>query len=113
MKDVYSLTDRVLLVEMGQKIKRLRISEHLSQKQLSEQSGLSVFSISQIENGSNPSVLSLLMLLRALGCLEYLSAFWADEPINPIALIDYEKTHPQRQRVGSKRKFNPNTESEW
>ena len=116
IKDPYALTDRVLLARMGQKLKQIRIAKKLSQQQLAAHCGLSAFSISQIENGSNPSVLSLLTILRALDKLDYLSVFWADEPINPIALVDYQKAHPQPQRVSSKRLTKSNdkqTESEW
>lgn len=115
-KDPYVLTDRFLLAQIGQKIKQLRIAKQFSQQQLSARCGLSVFSISQIENGSNPSVLSLLAILRALDKLDYLNAFWADEPINPIALVDYAKSHPQPQRVSPNRLTQTNDkpiESEW
>lgn len=109
------LTDRALLSLAGQKIKQIRLAKQLSQQELSKRSGLSVFSISQIENGSNTSFLSLLALLRAMGKLDMISSFWADEPINPIALADYAKAHPQPKRVSSAKAGNKsnNTESEW
>lgn len=115
MKDPYALTDRSLLEQIGRKIKQIRIAKQISQQQLSKSCGLSVFSISQIENGSNPSILSLLAILRSLNSLDYLSTFWQEEPINPIAMVDYAKAHPQPQRVSSKKtpNNNTNTESEW
>ena len=114
MNNPYVLTDRALLTQIGQKIKQIRIAKQLSQQQLSERCGLSVFSISQIENGSNPSVLSLLAILRALDKLDILNAFWAEEPINPIAMVDYAKAHPQPKRVHHKKSNKPSKpESEW
>ena len=114
--DLYSSTDRVLLAEIGQKIKRLRINANMSQKELSERCGLSVFSISQTENGSNTSLLSLLAILRALNALDMLARFFEEEPIDPIAMIDYAKKHPKRKRGSTIDKTSSNTqntESEW
>ena len=116
MTDFYASTDRALLTEIGQKIKRLRINANMSQKELSERCGLSVFSISQTENGNNTSLLSLLAILRALNALDLLWRFFEEEPIDPIAMADYAKRHPQRQRVSTIDKNSTNTqnsESEW
>ena len=117
MIDLYLASDKVLLKEIGQKVKRLRIAANLSQKSLAERCGVSVFSISQIENGSNPSLLTLLMILRALNALNMLYLFFEEEQLDPIAMADYMKSHPQPKRVSSSKSTNivqqPNPESEW
>ena len=117
MIDLYLASDKVLLKEIGQKVKRLRLGANLSQKTLAERSGISAFSISQIENGSNPSLLTLLMILRALNALNMLYLFFEEEQIDPIAMADYLKSHPQPKRASSSKSANivqqPNPESEW
>ena len=117
MIDVYLASDKVLLKEIGQKVKRLRIAANLSQKALAERCGVSAFSISQIENGSNPSLLTLLMSLRALNALNMLYLFFEEEQLDPIAMADYIKSHPQPKRASSSKSSNivqqPNPESEW
>ena len=116
MIDPYLASDKVLLKEIGQKIKRLRLDAHLSQKALAARCGVSDFSISQIENGSNTSMLTLLMILRALNALNLLYLFFEEEQINPIAMADYLKSHPQRQRARTSESTNNKpiqTESEW
>ena len=117
MIDLYLASDKALLKEIGQKIKRLRLAANVSQKALAERSGVSAFSISQIENGSNPSLLTLLMILRALNALNMLYLFFEEEQLDPIAMADYLKSHPQPKRASSSKSANsihqPNPESEW
>jgi len=117
MIDLYLASDKVLLKEIGQKIKRLRIGANLTQKALAARCGVSDFSISQIENGSNTSLLTLLMILRALNALNMLYLFFEEEQLDPIAMADYLKSHPQPKRASTSKSANnhqqSNPESEW
>lgn len=114
MNDPYLISDRALLKVIGQKVKQLRLGANMSQKMLAERSGLSEFSISQIENGKNTSVLSLLTILRALNELDMLSRFFQEEPMSPIAYAEVMRKSRKPQRI---RKSNTSTttkpESEW
>ena len=114
MNDPYLVSDRALLKEIGQKIKQLRLGANMSQKVLAERCGLSDFSISQIENGKNTTVLSLLMVLRALNALDILFRFFEEEPMSPIAYAEVMRKTRKPQRI---RKPNTSTtekpESEW
>ena len=99
--DIYALTDNALLKQIGQKLKEERVRCNISQKILAERCGLSPFSISQMENGHNTSLLSLVMVLRALNRLEVLEGLFEEEPISPVALSEYLKRNPRRQRAYS------------
>jgi len=112
MNDPYLVSDRALLKIMGQKIKQLRLGANFSQKALAERCGLSDFSISQIENGKNTSVLSLLMVLRALKELDMLNRFFEEEPISPIAYAEVMRKGRKPQRI-RKSNTQTKTESEW
>ena len=76
--DIYALTDKAILVQVGLKLKEIRIEKNISQGELAKASGLSAFSISQMENGHNTSILSLVMVLRALNKLEILDEILKD-----------------------------------
>lgn len=97
--DVYALTDKAILAHIGQRLKEARIEKNLSQKDLAEACGLSAFSISQMENGHNTSLLSLVMVLRALGRLEVFDELFQEKPLSPVALSEMMKKHPQRKRA--------------
>ena len=114
MNDPYLVSDRALLKVIGQKLKRLRIGANMSQKTLAEHSGLSEFSISQIENGKNTSVLSLLMVLRAMKELDMLHRFFEEEPISPIAYAEAMRKSSAPKRVRkSTSSSTTKSESEW
>ena len=51
MDNIYALTDKAIFVQIGKKLKEARVSQNMSQKTLATASGMSMFSISQMENG--------------------------------------------------------------
>ena len=99
MVDIYALTDSAILVQIGQKLKEARLEQNISQKALADNCGLSIFSISQMENGHNTSLLSLVMVLRALNRLDVFEGLFREKPISPVALSEYMKKNPQRKRA--------------
>ena len=99
MEDIYALTDSAILVQIGQKLKEARIEQNISQKALADDSGLSTFSISQMENGHNTSLLSIIMVLRALNRLDVFADLFREKPISPVAISEYLKKTRQRQRA--------------
>ena len=107
MTDIYALSDPAILTQIGQKLKEARIEQNISQKSLADSSGLSTFSISQMENGHNTSLLSLIMVLRALHRLDIFEGLFREKPVSPVALSEYMKKNPQRQRA-----YNTNATAE-
>lgn len=99
MVDIYALTDSVILLQIGQKLKEARIEQNISQKALADSCGLSTFSISQMENGHNTSLLSLVMVLRALNRLDVFEELFREKPISPVALSELMKKNQQRKRA--------------
>lgn len=99
MNDFASLTDKEVLERIGARLKELRISQNVKQKDLAERSGLSNFSISQMETGHNTSLQSLIQVLRALGQLEMLDPFLREREIDAAALARFIESQPQRKRV--------------
>lgn len=96
--DIYSYTDNAILQQIGAKLKEERIAQNISQMALAEASGLSQFSVSQIENGHNTSLLSILAILRVLNRLEVLDELFAEKPISPVALSALMKSQKKRKR---------------
>lgn len=109
--DVYSLTDAALLTKIGQKVKEARLEQNIKQKDVAENSGVSVFALSGIENGHNTSLMTLIQVLRAINRLDLLDAFIQEKQISPTAyakMLDGEKVRERASGVKNK-----NTESEW
>lgn len=100
--DIYAFTDKSILKQIGLKVKEARIAKNISQAALAEACGLSQFSISQVENGHNTSLESMIMILRALNRLEVLEELFAEKPISPIALSEMRRKEKIRKHAYSK-----------
>lgn len=103
------MQDEEILKKIGVKLKEVRLEANMKQKELSERSGLSMFSISQIETGHNTSLLSLIQLLKALNRMDLLEPFLKEREVDPELLARFvQSQQPQRQRVTSPRSYFSN-----
>ncbi|MBQ6956870.1 MAG: helix-turn-helix transcriptional regulator [Bacteroidales bacterium] len=97
--DRYTLTDKAILEQVGRKLKEIRVEQNVSQQALAKASGISAFSISQMENGHNPTLLSIVMVLRALQRLDVLDVFFEEKPFSPIAYAEMMRRQHKRTRA--------------
>lgn len=84
-------TDSELLQRIGGKLKEIRLDQNIKQKELAEKSGLSMFSISQMETGHNTSMQSIIQVLRALDRMDMLDAFINNNKVEENPLADRQR----------------------
>ena len=111
--DVYAQTNDAILRQIGSKLKDLRIEKNMKQKELADAAGVSVFTISSIENGKTTSLLTIIQLLRALEHLDYLDSFFQEESMSPVAYARLMKNNKKKERVKSSANNNKSLDSEW
>ena len=99
--------------QIGSKLKELRIEKNMKQKELADAAGVSVFTISSIENGKTISLLTVIQLLRALEHLDYLDSFFQEESISPVAYAKLMKNNKKKERVKSSTSIINSKDSEW
>lgn len=97
------MNDEEILKKIGSKLKELRLEKNIKQKDLSEKSGLSMFSISQMETGHNTSLLSLVQVLKALDRIDMLEPFMKEHGLGPEQISKYAET----QQITKKRVTSP------
>ena len=85
----------------------------MKQKELADAAGVSVFTISSIENGKTTSLLTVIQLLRALEHLDYLDSFFQEESISPVAYAKLMKNNKKKERVKSSTSIINSKDSEW
>lgn len=100
--DLYGMTDKSIIEEIGKRIKKERISQNVSQAEVAKAAGTSVFTISSIENGKKCTLTSLLQILRALQCLDLISNLLDDDDFSPIKYAEMQRNEKQRQRSSKK-----------
>ena len=64
--DWNSLSNTNVVIEIGHRLKKERITKKLTQKQLADKAGLSLFTVAQIEKGNSVSVIMLVAVMRVL-----------------------------------------------
>lgn len=80
MKNINLYTDEEILKLLGTRLRKLRLTQDMTQQALAQESGLSVFTITQTENGHNVSMLNIIKGLRGMGRLDLLSTLVTENP---------------------------------
>ena len=105
----FSSTNEVLL-ELGSRIKAARIAMSITQKGMAARTNLSQKTISNLENGRDVSLTTVIEVLRALGQLQGLDVVIPEQGISPSQIAALGK---QRERVSSKAKAESQAHSDW
>ena len=83
-----SATDRELMQEIGRRLEALRESRRLTMVEAAEQAALSRRTLYRAERGQNPTLLTVVRLLRVYGRLAALESFIPEPEISPIAVLE-------------------------
>ncbi len=92
-ESIYEQTNAELIRELGRRYKDYRMRYGKSQKEVAEQTGLSVFTISGFERGTNTGItlVNLLKLLRAIDQLEQFDTLLQELPQSPSLMYKQQK----------------------
>lgn len=109
--DFFSMTDKGIGVEIGHRIRALRLRRNLTQQQVADMAALSLNAIKSLESGKG-KLSTLIAILRELGALDALDNFIPEPTISPIQLARQQGKKRQRAS-GTRLKGNPTEKSEW
>lgn len=87
--------------ELGKKIKNYRIMKELSQQDLSDKTGVSIRSISRLEQGESVQVDNLFKILLALDLGDNIDLLVPDQTKRPSYYLYSSDSGPQRVRKKS------------
>lgn len=80
--------DTEVLREIGRRLEALRKSRGLSQSEAAERSGVARRTLYSAEHGENPTLLTVLRLLRTYGRLGAIDTFIPVPEVSPIEVIE-------------------------
>ena len=88
MTDYYEYSIPELVQLLGARFKDYRMRSRMTQKEVAEQSGLTINTIHKFENGRvlNLSLSTFLLLLKAIGCIDGLDDLMPELPESPYLL---------------------------
>jgi len=96
-------TEQEILKEIGSRLKKIRLQHNLTQKDLAEEVGLSVTTISLIEQGKSTTVESLIRILMRLNRIkDFEAAFRVGENLEMKRKFEKMKLKTERKRASKK-----------
>jgi transcriptional regulator with XRE-family HTH domain len=103
--------DDALQSVIGRFIQETRLQQNKNQQQVADAAGINRSTLSQIENGSGGTILSLIQILRVLDQLNFLDYFQVQTKLSPIQLAKLEQK--QRRRARNKNTPESNLLPDW
>ena len=107
-ENIYIMPDVSILKAIGEKFRFLRLRRNITQKQLAEDTQLSLSTIKKIEKGEIASFDSFLRVLRMLHKLDCLTALVEEEDLTPS---EYYKLRQSAKKHLRKRATKAKTQS--
>ena len=100
----YSIPELVQL--LGTRFKDYRMRSNMTQKDVAEQSGLTINTIHKFENGKIPnmSLSTFLLLMKAIGCINGLDGLIPELPESPYLIDDHGKKTQRIRHASTKPK---------
>lgn len=86
-----------LQVELGERLRQIRLSRNMDQRMAAEKAGISERALRNLETGRGSSVETLLRALKAFDFLEGIEMLAPQPTVNPLALLHSPKP-PRRAR---------------
>lgn len=91
-------SNMAILKEIGLRIKEYRLRQSLQQQEVAYEAGVSLDTVSRLEQGKNVSFNKLLCILRVLDMLENLEEFIPEPPLSPVLLMKWKGKQKKRIR---------------
>lgn len=95
-----------ILAELGRRLQHYRLQQNRTVEELAAAAGVSARTVRRAEAGENPTLESIVRILRALGRLDALDAFLPMPLVSPLQLAAMRGR--QRQRASGSRKTSRN-----
>lgn len=108
----YTLSDKAIEEELGNRIKALRLQKNVTQQELADATTLSLNVIKALESGRG-KLLSLIAVLRELGALDQLENFIPETTtISPLQLAKMQGKVRERAS-GTRQKNKSKDDAQW
>lgn len=106
------MTELNLEALLGGQLEAIRLSQNVNQAALAKEAGVSLRTITRLENGDGVSLDTLIRVMRALGIDEHLATMLPSPELSPIDRVR-NKTRPRRRASSAGKKKSKENASDW
>lgn len=92
------LTDTEILSDLGERIRRYRLQQNVTQEHLAQSAGIATRTLRNLESGGDVQLSTVIRILRALGRLDALDSFLPRPKVSPMELLRSGGTQRKRAR---------------
>lgn len=101
MQSISLMRPSEVVHELGTRLQQQRLRQNLTQAELAQRVGISVPTVSNLENGKNTSLETFVAVVFALGLQQELQELFSKRTMT-IAELEQMYAEPKRQRASSK-----------
>ncbi|HEX5439048.1 MAG TPA: helix-turn-helix transcriptional regulator [Gemmatimonadaceae bacterium] len=102
-------TTEEILAEIGDRLQRYRLQQNRTVKDIAAEAGVSEPTATRAEAGKNPTMATVVRLLRALGRLDALDTFLPVPLLSPVEVAARGNRAPRRARTPRRRRSSADT----
>lgn len=111
MKISHLHSDKTILAEIGQRIARRRLAQHLTQAELAEEAGIAKRTLERVEAGLTAQFTTIIRIFRVLGLLPELDHLLVEPSLRPLEAASHKGK--ARQRASHRRKTKRQKPWSW
>ena len=100
---IYGNENNIFIIkELGKRIKDVRISRSLTQKELAENAGISYNTVIRLENGEGANLENLIKIMRVLGILQNFDLLIPEQELSPEEIFKGKKKRKRASKIREK-----------
>lgn len=107
MPDLTFKTPEELQIALGERLRRLRLSRNIDQRETASKAGISEKALRNLESGHGSTVETFLRTLKALGYVQGIEMLAPEATVDPLALLHTTKPPQRVRRPRKQRKAAP------
>jgi transcriptional regulator with XRE-family HTH domain len=110
--NIYGMSDKAILREMGMRVKQRRLAKNLTQESLAKMAGVNRMTVVNLEQGKAAALLTLVQVLRALGSLDGFESFLPELGPSPLQVAKMKGKERSRASSSNVQPWD-NEDSSW
>lgn len=103
-------SDEAILDAIGSRLRTERLNRNLTAEDVADRAGVSALTVYNVERGGNPSLRTLIRILRALDLVGRIDALLPETPVSPIQLA---RLQGRRRRRATGSRGRDRSEDQW